>query len=754
MAGRALGAGVLLLAACLAATRIGLRPPDAAPATAPPEAFSAERALVRLRAVIDSSGGVPHPAGSEAGRRVQERVVAELRSLGLSPQVYKTFACGSYLACVDVANVVARVPGRGGASPVLLSVHHDSVPAGPGAADDASGVAIALEVARALKADPAASDVLLLVDDGEESGLVGAEAFLAGPEALEVRAIVNVEARGTSGPSLLFETTGPGSEVVRAFARGAHRPMGSSLFSTVYALLPNDTDLTVLRRLGVPGANLAFIGGAARYHTPLDDLAHLDGRSLQHQGENALALVRGLAAADAVARQRRVVWFDVLGRTVVAFPERAALPLALAALALSALLAGAAVRRRLTTATGVALGALAPPACILLAALLGQAAGRVTGLDPVLRPWVATPTPLVAGFLLAGVAAAALPAALLGRAGGEEGFRHGIRIALAAFATALAATFPGASFLLLVPAVTAAAAGLTGGGPRAGRLGDLVTLVAACLVLLPPAWLLEPALGHAAGGAVAVAMALAALPLAPLVAALPARGRAAAVAVPVLAGTLALCVAGSIPPTDAGSPARIVLYFHQDAETGEARLLASPDTGRLPSRLRAAAPFGDAAGIALPWGALRPSFVTPVAPLAAPGPAAEILQVVREGGVVRARLRLSSPRGAPELQLVVPPQARVQSFSVDGTEVPPPVAKLARWFGGHAVHRFPARPGGTEVSLRVEGAPPLEVVIADSSPGLPASAREVVHARDEVAVPVQEGDVTLLTRRLRLEPEP
>ena len=89
------------------------------------------------------------------------------------------------------------------------------------------------------------------------------------------------------------------------FAAGARRPLGSSLLSTVYRLLPNDTNLTVLRRLGVPGANLAFIDGAVRYHTPRDDLAHLDPRSVQHQGENALALVRGLVGARRAGRRGR-----------------------------------------------------------------------------------------------------------------------------------------------------------------------------------------------------------------------------------------------------------------------------------------------------------------------------------------------------------------------------------------------------------------------------------------------------------------
>ena len=68
-----------------------------------------------------------------------------------------------------------------------------------------------LETARALKAGPPLkNDVLLLFTDGEEAGEVGAEAFMRTPLADQVGVLVNFETRGTSGPSLMFETS-PGN---------------------------------------------------------------------------------------------------------------------------------------------------------------------------------------------------------------------------------------------------------------------------------------------------------------------------------------------------------------------------------------------------------------------------------------------------------------------------------------------------------------------------------------------------------------
>ncbi len=458
MHGRAFSAGLLLLAVVLAATWLGLRPPSPLPSSAPAGTFSARRALSQLRSVLDAAGeGVPHPAGSEANARVRDRIVTAFRELEVEHRVDRSVTCNRYLTCTPVSNVVARLPGRGRGPPVLLSAHFDSVPAGPGAADDGSGVAIALEIARALRAEPAAADVILLVDDAEEAGLGGAEAFLRDPAAPEVGAVVNLEARGTGGPSLLFETSGSGALVARRLSEGARRPMGSSLLSTVYGLLPNDTNLTVLRRLGVPGANLAFIDGAVRYHTPRDDLAHLDPRSVQHQGENALALVRRLAEPG--GREGEAVWFDLLGRWVVRFPERWAVPLALASLLLAVAGGVADLRRGRTSLARIALGALLAPLSVVAAAVLGTGAGRALGLDPILRPWVANPGPLVASFFLAGVAGGLLPGVLAGRRTGPDGLRAGVRLWLAAGALGLAATFPGASFVLLVPALVASSGG-------------------------------------------------------------------------------------------------------------------------------------------------------------------------------------------------------------------------------------------------------------------------------------------------------
>ena len=314
-------ASLALVAAFLAAAAARYRPPPPRPGEAPPRQFSAVRARELLREFLGD--GQPHPTGSAAAASARARIAAALERSGLRPEVQQSFSCGGAGICAAVDNVVARIEGSHPEKSVLLSVHYDSVPAGPGASDDGVGVAAALEIARALKADPAPlHPVILLFNEGEEDHLLGAEAFLAGhPWAKQIGAVVNLEARGTQGASLMFETSDASGWLVDAFARSVARPASNSIYYTIYKLLPNDTDLTVYKRSGLSGLNFAFIGGEARYHTPRDDLAHADAGSLQHHGDNALAMVRALAQADLDSPPRgELAFFDLLAFGVVRWP--------------------------------------------------------------------------------------------------------------------------------------------------------------------------------------------------------------------------------------------------------------------------------------------------------------------------------------------------------------------------------------------------------------------------------------------------
>jgi hypothetical protein len=317
-------AGAIMLAV------IATTPPSPIGADAGPTVFSAARAMTDVRVI----GRAPHVTGSAEDARVRAHLVARLRSMGLA--VATTEAAMSEAAAKRLSgwskssgtppltNIVGVLPGRDRTLPaVLLMAHHDSVWGSPGAADDGAGVAAILETVRAIKASgqPPARGLMVLLTDGEELGLEGAKAFFAGdPRRGHVGVIVNLETRGGGGRASMFETGSDNGAMIDLFARAVSRPVGTSLSVFIYKKLPNSTDYTVAKKLGVPGFNFAFIGRAGLYHSPLATPDALDQGALQDMGRQVLDLSRGLLAASAPpGKSADRVFFDAFGLFFVSY---------------------------------------------------------------------------------------------------------------------------------------------------------------------------------------------------------------------------------------------------------------------------------------------------------------------------------------------------------------------------------------------------------------------------------------------------
>jgi hypothetical protein len=304
-------------ALCLAAT-IGLysvRPPAALGPDAPAWQFSAERAMAHL----PHFASVPHPSGSRENEKARAYLVATLRGLGLTVDVEEANKHGATLK-----NIVATLPGTANRRAVMLVAHYDSAPAAPGAADDGAGVVSILETIRAIRAGPPlANDLFVLFTDGEEMGLLGAAAYVERhPDfGQRVGVVVNLEARGSSGPALMFETSEQNGWLIQQFARAEPWPTASSLMYSVYRLMPNKTDLTEFKKSGVGGLNFAFTETVRDYHTAGDNIAHLDPRSVQHMGDNTLALARHFGALPLTnTRAPDCIYFNWIGRSLLVYP--------------------------------------------------------------------------------------------------------------------------------------------------------------------------------------------------------------------------------------------------------------------------------------------------------------------------------------------------------------------------------------------------------------------------------------------------
>ncbi|HEY8616986.1 M20/M25/M40 family metallo-hydrolase [Phenylobacterium sp.] len=428
--GRVLALLSALIAAALLAW-LNERPPEPKPATAAAVDFSAHRAMADVTAIARE----PHPMGSPANTRVRDHLVGRMAGLGLSPQVRRDDALyvrppppsaggspgtetpSAYPPSIvggTVENIIGVLPGRDRSLPaVALMAHYDSTPDSPGAADDAAGVAAALEIVRAIRsAGQPVRDVMVVFTDGEESGLLGARAFFArDPQARRIGLLLNMESRGMAGRVQMFQTSRDNGELIRLLQRTAQRPSSSSLSVFVYELMPNDTDLTISNAAKVPGLNYAFVGRQFDYHSPTATAANMDRGTLQDLGDQVLATSRAAAFDPALpAPAPSAVYSQLFGDIIVAYPTWGGWLVLATAAALIAL--GFVRARRLEpfSLVDVARGAGATLSTVLGAAAVLHFARRATGagfgfmeqrilLAQVSR-WEAAAVLLALGFLL------------------------------------------------------------------------------------------------------------------------------------------------------------------------------------------------------------------------------------------------------------------------------------------------------------------------------------------------------------------
>jgi len=243
----------------------------------------------------------PHPARTQEHKKVRRYLINSLINLGLSPEADSTTAIrAAGLTAADITNIKAFIKGRDASRTIVLMAHYDSAFYSKGAADDAAGVAAILETVRAIKAgDRPKHNILILLTDGEELGLLGANHFIKTyPERSHLAVFINLEARGTSGRSFMFETNSDNNNLISLFAKSVSHPAANSLTYSIYKNLPNSTDFSVIKPYGIQGLNFGFIDNLVNYHTLQDSPENISLHSLQHQGEQVLSSVRNFANSE------------------------------------------------------------------------------------------------------------------------------------------------------------------------------------------------------------------------------------------------------------------------------------------------------------------------------------------------------------------------------------------------------------------------------------------------------------------------
>jgi hypothetical protein len=552
------------------------------PADGPANAFSAERALQHLRAFADE----PRPTGSAGNDRAREYLVGQLRAGGLAVEVQHAIGRwdSSGLATFgEIDNIVATLPGTDPTGSVLLVAHYDSAAVGPGASDDGAAVAAILETVRVLRAGgPLRNDLVLLLTDGEEEGLLGAEAFAREhPLARRGGVVVNFEARGVTGPSLMFETSRDNAGLVALFRDAVPHPRGDSSMVEVYRLLPNNSDFSALSAAGFVGYNFAYIEGASHYHTAGDSLANLDRGSVQHHGENMVGLARALGRTDlrTLSSDHDTTYFRVLG-TTVGYPAGAGRFLAGAAVVLLVGVAVLARRRRLARGRAVAIATVSAAVPLIGSAALGQALWSVlVWIRPdydAMGGLVHRPLPFQAA--LVGLAAAAVAGwyLVLRERFGATTLWIGALVWPAGLGVLCAVHAPGAGYLFTLPALaggTAVAVGVLVERPLWSVAATGTAAVVSALILPNFVRLLFVGAGLAVAGAgclVAAVFVLTVLPVLDLLAPWTWRVRVGVPAGALVMSVVLVAAGLAADRADARHPGRTHLTYVLNADTGRA----------------------------------------------------------------------------------------------------------------------------------------------------------------------------------------
>ena len=278
------------------------------PQNADYEGFSSARVVEDIRVISQKPHSVAHP---DERAQVREYLIDRLESMGadtvmqfcydsiVGPQnkhVEYTFDAVNLLA--EFAPASETVSG----TDLMLVAHYDSRYSQPmprdtvwsyGAADDGYGVGVILEtVSLALKNRAEwKQGIKVLFTDAEEPGMKGMKAIWENNREVfdNVGLVLNVEARGTWGPALLFEACPGNAKVQELYASTAAYPFTYSLTTVVYQFLPMFTDFTIVKD-ELPGLNFSNIADVNHYHTDLDNFSNISEKTIQHYGSQILPL--------------------------------------------------------------------------------------------------------------------------------------------------------------------------------------------------------------------------------------------------------------------------------------------------------------------------------------------------------------------------------------------------------------------------------------------------------------------------------
>ena len=286
------------------------------PKPADAEGFSSARVVEDIKVLSKNHHSVAHP---QERAEVREYLIGRLEELGADTVMLFSYDSLTgpenrhVVYTFDAHNILAEFAPLDGTDDVpylMMVAHYDSRYSQPmpkdtvwsyGAADDGYGVGVILEtVSQLLKErDNWRQGVKVLFTDAEEVGMMGMKAMWKNDKDVfsDVGLMINLEARGTYGPALLFETCPGNEKIMDLYSDAARYPYTYSLTTVVYNFMPNFTDFTIVKD-EIPGLNFSNIADINHYHTDLDNFDNISEKTIQHYGSQVLPVAQAYVTGD------------------------------------------------------------------------------------------------------------------------------------------------------------------------------------------------------------------------------------------------------------------------------------------------------------------------------------------------------------------------------------------------------------------------------------------------------------------------
>lgn len=721
--------------------------PTVKPSTVPSGEFSGERAYTILSNLLEEDQ--PHPTGSALNNIVKERIIHNLSNNGIQSEIQKTWACSfRYNSCAFVENIIAFIPGKSKVPYVALMSHYDSVPMAPGAGDDGAAVAAMLETARILKSEaPFEHPIIMIFTDAEEQGLIGAEGFFNNSKYTEnIGILLNFEGSGSTGLSQVLRTSGYNSNFIDAFQSESSYPRGASLISEIFKRMPNDTDFSTVQRANVPGIDFAFASERNHYHTPLDNLAQIDIRTLQHHGENMLPITRWLATnlSEALKTESNVVYTNIYS-TWLQWPSALSPYL----LILSLLLLTIGLARRGGTFIGTLGGMAGAILVILFTAGLGILTFKVISLvQGTTVDWPANETgyrlALFASTLTGGLCAAII----INKYVSTIHALVGAWCLWGMLSTLLLVEMPDAANLLLAPLFAGSllifvTSFLSSKKNQYLYLLSLVVLIPTTLGLVFP---LIESQGYRLIISTLPFIALFMTIFVPLV-------LAAKLRLPLILTSsltiIGISLAISTPLYSPDRPQHININYFEDMDEGTA-FYQLQSNNILPKKLTSIIELNDKKKKLLPF--LNRQYINYSATKKSgfAKPEVDIIKIDQRKNKRIVDLKISSPRNADIFELSTPSAANLISFSLDGTKFEPKNPRIAAFDSVDVIRISGMYNKNISLKLTFETEAVVDAYIADTSTALPISSLNLIKSRSPLASPAHRGDQAVLFRKVSL----